>query len=123
MQLSNHFTFDDLFKLALCVLHPKKKIFKGTTTGSNITLPNLSLSLLIITFILFIFIILQINRLAGILLESELNSDKRYQMFRDENGKTGGGGGGGVGRKLGKGEGRELEHELLFFTKLFLRSE
>ena len=46
-------------------------------------------------------------------------------MFRDENGKTGGGGGGGggVGRKLGKGEGRELEHELLFFTKLFLRSE
>lgn len=26
-------------------------------------------------------------------------------------------------RKLGKGEGRELEHELLFFTKLFLRSE
>ena len=38
-------------------------------------------------------------------------------------GGGGGGGGGGVVRKLGKGEGRELEHELLFFTKLFLRSE
>ena len=57
--------------------------------GSNITLPNpLSLSQLIITFILFILIVLQINRLVKILLESELNLDKRYQMFRDENDKT-----------------------------------
>ena len=24
MQLSNHLTFNDLFKLAVCVLHPKK---------------------------------------------------------------------------------------------------
>ena len=89
MQLSNHLIFDDLFKLAVCVLHPKKNSLKGTTTGSNITLPNpLYLSQLIITFILFIPIVLQINRLVQFLLESELNSDKRYQMFRDENDKT-----------------------------------
>ena len=89
MQLSNHLIFDDLLKLAVCVLHPKKNSLKGTTTGSNITLPNpLSLSQLIITFILFILIVLQINRLVQLLLESELNLDKRYQMFRDENDKT-----------------------------------
>ena len=31
----------------------------------------------------------QVNRLLEILLESELNSDNRYEMFRDEDDKAG----------------------------------
>ena len=34
------------------------------------------------------YLFLQINRLLEILLESELNSDSRYKMFRDEEDKT-----------------------------------
>ena len=81
--------FLKLFQTCCLRFTSKKNSLKGTTTGSNITLPNpLSLSQLIITFILFILIVLHINRLVKILLESELNLDKRYQMFRDENDKT-----------------------------------
>ena len=45
MQLSNHLIFDDLLKLAVCVLHPKK-FFKRYHDGFkyHATQPSLSVS-------------------------------------------------------------------------------
>ena len=63
MQLSNHLTFNDISNLlsAFCI---QKKFFKRHNDGFKYYATQPSLSQLIITFILFIFIVLQINRLV-----------------------------------------------------------